>query len=58
MSIISSIRNVIARAVMPKVFQNWSDPDILKRKREENEAPGNRTPLHTLIFCYINFSDN
>ena len=37
MSIISSIRNVIARAVMPKVFQNWSDPDILKRKREESE---------------------
>ena len=37
MSIISSIRNVIARNVMPRVFLNWSDPDILLSKREDKE---------------------
>ena len=37
MSIISSIRNIIARNVMPRVFLNWSDPDILLRKRKEKE---------------------
>ena len=37
MSIISSIRNMISRYVMPRVFLNWSDPDIVLRKREERE---------------------
>ena len=37
MSIISSIRNMISRYVMPRVFLNWSDPNIVLRKREEKE---------------------
>ena len=37
MSIISSIRNMISRYVMPRVFLKWSDPDIVLRKREEKE---------------------
>ena len=37
MSIISSIRNQIARYVMPRVLLNWSDPNIVIRKREEKE---------------------
>ena len=37
MSIISSIRNMISRYVMPRVFLKWSDPDIVLRKREEQE---------------------
>jgi len=37
MSIISSIRNMISRYLMPRVFLNWSDPDIVLKKREEKE---------------------
>ena len=37
MSIISSIRNMISRYVMPRVLLKWSDPDIVLRKREEQE---------------------
>ena len=37
MSIISSIRNNISRYLMPRVFLKWSDPDIVLRKREEQE---------------------
>ena len=37
MSIISSIRNMISRYVMPRVLLNWSDPNIVIRKREEKE---------------------
>ena len=37
MSIISSIRNMISRYIMPRIFLNWSDPDIVLRKREERE---------------------
>ena len=37
MSIISSIRNMVSRYLMPRVFLNWSDPDIVLRKREEKE---------------------
>ena len=37
MSIKSSIRNVIARNVMPRILQNLSDPNVLLKKREERE---------------------
>ena len=37
MSIISSIRNMISRYLMPRVFLNWSDQDIVLKKREEKE---------------------
>ena len=37
MSIISSIRNIISRYVMPRVFLNWSDQDIVLKKRKEKE---------------------
>ena len=37
MSIISSIRNMISRYLMPRVVLNWSDQDIVLRKREEKE---------------------
>ena len=37
MSIISSIRNMVSRYLMPRVFLNWSDQDIVLRKREERE---------------------
>ena len=37
MSIISSIRNNISRYLMRRVFLKWSDPDIVLRKREEQE---------------------
>ena len=37
MSIISSIRNMVSRYLMPRVFLNWSDQDIVLRKREEKE---------------------
>ena len=38
MSIKSSIRNVIARNVMPRILQNLTDPNVLLKKREEREA--------------------
>ena len=38
MSIISSIRNIVSRYLMPRVFLNWSDQDIVLRKREERET--------------------
>ena len=37
MSIISSIRNLVSRHLMPRVFSNWSDQDIVLKKREERE---------------------
>ena len=37
MSIKSSIRNVIARNVMPRILQNLTDPNVLLKKREERE---------------------
>ena len=37
MTIISSIRNMISRYLMPRVFLNWSDQDIVLKKREEKE---------------------
>ena len=37
MSIISSIRNLVSRHLMPRVFLNWSDQDIVLKKREERE---------------------
>ena len=37
MSIISSIRNMVSRYLMPRIFLNWSDQDIVLRKREERE---------------------
>ena len=37
MSLISSIRNIISRYLMPRVFLNWSDQDIVLKKREEKE---------------------
>ena len=37
MSIISSIRNMVSRYLMPRVFLKWSDPDVVLRKREEQE---------------------
>ena len=37
MSIISSIRNMISRYLMPRVFLNWSDQDIVLKKRDEKE---------------------
>ena len=57
MSIISSIRNVIARAVMPKVFQNWSDPDILKRKREESEKLRQKEGRPHEVFYFHEIAD-
>ena len=38
MSIISSIRNIVSRYLMPRVFLNWSDQDIVLKKREERET--------------------
>ena len=37
MSIISSVRNMVSRYLMPRIFMNWSDQDIVLRKREEKE---------------------
>jgi len=57
MSIISSVRNVITRAVMPKVFQNWSDPDILIRKREENEKLRQKEGRPHEVFYFHEIAD-
>ncbi len=37
MQIISSIRNIISRYLMPRILLKWSDQDIVLRKREERE---------------------
>ena len=37
MQIISSIRNIISRYLMPRILLKWSDQDIVLRKREEKE---------------------
>ena len=57
MSIISSIRNVIARNVMPRVFLNWSDPDVLLRKREEKEDIRKKEGRPHEVFYFHELSD-
>ena len=34
---IAGLRNVVARKLIPRMFLNWSDPDVLARKRETLE---------------------
>mgnify|MGYP003717008863 CR=1 FL=1 len=59
MSIKSSIRNVIARNVMPRILQNLTDPNVLLKKREEREEirqkegqnPYQELPLGRNLMC-------
>lgn len=57
MSIFSSIRNVIARNVMPRVFLNWSDPDVLFRKRVEKEEVRQKEGRPHEVFYFHELSD-
>ena len=57
MSIISSIRNIIARNVMPRVFLNWSDTDILLRKRKEKEEIRQKEGRPHEVFYFYELSD-
>ena len=54
MSIISSIRNMISRYLMPRVFLNWSDQDIVLKKEKKKKKLEKKKADHMKYFIFMN----